>query len=114
MTVAGDLNQRIYLQRRDTALGALREQSKAWVMYTPNGLWAKVYTPRGREIFAAGQEQAQSTIVFRIRHRTDVTTKMRLLWREQPYDIAAVNPVQAANEWIDLMCNAGIGDGRMT
>lgn len=113
MTVAGELTERIYLQQRDPALNSQREQSKTWLMHTPNGIWAKVYTPRGREFFAAGQEQFESTIAFRIRHRTDVTTKMRLMWGSQPYDIVAVNPVQGQREWVDLMCKAGVRDGRV-
>jgi SPP1 family predicted phage head-tail adaptor len=115
MTVAGELNQRIYLQERLPTQNSLREQSKAWTMFAPTarGLWAKPYTPRGHEFFAAGQEQFISEIVFRIRARNDVTNKMRVLWKGQPYDIGAVNPVQGGTEFIDLACRAGVRDGRM-
>jgi len=115
VTVAGDLTERIYLQQRDPAVGALREQAKSWVMFTPNGIWSsRPFAPRGREFFAGGQEQAEATLAFRIRYRTDVTTKMRLLHNGQPYDITVINPVRGGKEFVDLICKAGVRDGRVT
>lgn len=115
MTVAGDLRERIYLQQRDPALGALREQSKAWIMYTPDGIWAKPFTPKSRQFFAAGQEQAQGSLVFRVRFRTDVTPQMRLLWNGTPYDIVGTNIVTegGGREWTDIVADTGVRDGRV-
>ena len=110
---AGKLNQRVYLQHRDPTLNAQKEQSKNWLMLTPNGIWAQVAPLRGREFFAAAQQQDEITTRFRIRHRKGITAKMRLLWRDVPYDIVTVIEVEAANEWIDLMCKTGTRDGRI-
>lgn len=116
MTVAGDLTQRIYIQERDPALGALREQSKAWVMFTPAGIWSTTpFQPRAREFNEGGQQQNEGAMVFRCRYRVDITDKMRLLWLSTPYDIVGINPVRegGGREWIDIVARTGVRDGRL-
>lgn len=113
MTVSGDLDQVIYLQMRDPSVNALREQSKAWITFTPNGVFAQAITLRNREFVAAGGQQEEITIKFRVRRRTDVTAQMRLLWKDVPYDIVGPPlPVQGGREFIDLMAKSGTRDGR--
>lgn len=113
MTVAGDLNQVIYLQMRDPAKNAMREQSKAWITTTPDGVFAQPITLRNREFVAAGGQQEEITIKFRVRRRSDVSGQMRLLWLDVPYDIVGPPlPFQGGREFVDLMCKSGTRDGR--
>ncbi len=111
MTTAGELDQRVKLYQRATGTNAKGERLKEWVFVTE--VWAKVVPLRGREFFAAGQEQSEITTRIRIRWRQGVTEDMRLTWFDEPYDIAAppIN-VNGARIWWDLMCKHGTRDGR--
>lgn len=113
MTQAGDLNQRIYIQYRDPSLNSMREQSKSWLMLTPNGIWAQKRFVRARDFDAAAAQQSENVVKFRVRYRTDVTEKMRVLWRGEPYDIVGFpDDEKGGMEWLDILCAHGVRDGR--
>ncbi len=113
MTVSGDLNQRIVFQQRDPNTNALREQSKAWIDYTPDGVWAQVMPLRVRDRFQADQQHSEIDVVFRIRRRTDITDKMRIIWDGAPYDIQGrPKNVKGKNAFLDIECISGVRDGR--
>ena len=58
-----------------------------------------------RERFAARQELAQQTSVFRIRHRTDVTVEMRLVYDSKTYDIQGLAEL-GRREGLDITARA--------
>lgn len=108
---AGRLDQRITLQQRVDAVNTLGENAYTWSDVAT--VWASADPKRGREFFAAAQQQAEAPVAFRIRWRSGVTERMRVLWNAQPFEIAAP-PVDAygMKESIDLYCVAGVRDGR--
>ncbi len=110
---AGELDQFVTLQERDDAgVDSLGQPNGAWVdVFTD--IRARADTRPGRDMFAAGQDQATLSTTFRIRYREGVHERMRLLWRGQVYEIVGqpLN-VQGANVAIDLVCVAGQKDGR--
>ena len=82
----GEFDQRIQLQRpvagrdgRGQALGTFENVG------TP--LWAKAEPLRGREFFAAGQQQAQVDVRFVIRWRAEVLASWRVIWRGTAYEL---------------------------
>lgn len=111
---AGTLRHRVTLQTRSVGVDALGQELETWNDLAT--VWASVSTKRGREYFAAGSVQAEASVVFRIRYRSDIlmnSTMLRLLWRGSPYDI--IEPpldVDGRGQMIDLFASTGARDGR--
>ena len=116
MLNAGRLDQRITLQQRVDAINEFGENQPTWTNVDVTGdgaIWAGADPKRGREYFAAAQQQAEGPCMFRIRWRTNVNERMRVLWRGEAYEIAAppVDPF-GARDTLELYCVRGIRDGR--
>lgn len=84
----GKLDQQIVLQTlsETSSEGSL---TRAWS--TLATVFGHVMTQRGSEAFEAARVNARETIRVMIRYRADVTTKHRLQWAGQSYDITAVD-----------------------
>lgn len=54
---------------------------------------AEVLPLRGAETFGEGREQALATRQFRIRYRSDVTPKHRIVYETRTYDIERVEEI---------------------
>lgn len=110
---AGELDQRITVQARanDTPDGH-GQATAAWVNVLTD-IAAKVDTRPGQDLVAAAQEQATLPVTFRIRYRTTINDRMRVLWRGQVYELLGqpIN-VRGANVALDLPCIAGLSEGR--
>lgn len=87
---AGRLDRRITIQQNTPSTNSFGEQDESWADL--DTVWAEVRTQSGREIFAAGT-QAEIDIAFRIRHRTDLTRAMRIVYDGDNYDILAINEI---------------------
>lgn len=107
---AGQYDQRITLQTRDSGVDARGQVLTTWSDTLT--VWAQAEPLRGREFFAAGQAQSQVEVRFRIRWREGIVSTMRVLWRSQPYDIVSVIEPKAGREYLELMCSTGARDGR--
>lgn len=110
MLNAGQLDQRITLQSRVAGVDALGQEAVTWSDVAT--VWAQAQPLRGREFFAAGQTQSEVAIRFRIRHRDDVTSTMRVLWRGVAHDVESVIELAGAQTALELMCLAGVRDAR--
>lgn len=108
---AGDLRERITFQVRGAGRDVLGNANGAWTDFAT--VPAKAEPIRGREFFAQGQMQAEVTVRFVIRYRSDVHERMRIVWRSRPYEIVSP-PIDAdgAREQLELMCTHGVRDGR--
>lgn len=69
--------------------------------------WAKVEPLQGRELFAAQQIRAETSVRFRIRHR-EVQPEWRIVWQERNYDIVDVIDVDAEGREIAMLCATGV------
>lgn len=110
---AGEFDQFITLQARaNETADAHGQASAAWVNVLTN-IAARVDTRPGQDTVAAGQERATLPVTFRIRYRTVVHERMRVLWRGQVYELLGqpIN-VKGANVALDLACVAGLSEGR--
>jgi SPP1 family predicted phage head-tail adaptor len=110
----GKMDQRITLQQRVKTRSAAGEETYSWANLATNPeVWAEANPVRGREYFAAAQTQADKPMAFRIHWRDDVDANMRVLWRGQPYDIAAApQDTRGARDELWLHCIGGVLDGR--
>lgn len=110
---AGDLDQRITIQRRAAGVDALGHEAKGWTDYAT--VWARVLTTGGREALQAGAVQGEATIECRIRYRADLlhdSTGQRIVWRGIAYDITRPpQDVKGAGVAIDLFGSTGARDG---
>jgi SPP1 family predicted phage head-tail adaptor len=109
---AGPMDQRVQIQQRlNSTQNELGENTTPWT--TLATVWASAEPLRGREYFAAGQQQQVLDVRFVIRYRSDVNGTMRIVWRGQPHDIVGqpIN-VDGRREKLELMTVAGVRDGR--
>jgi SPP1 family predicted phage head-tail adaptor len=104
---AGALDQLVTLQRRTTGQDERGQALDTWVDVATN-VWARVAPRRGRDFFAAAQEQATFDCTVLLRHRTDVTADMRVLWQGQPLELVG-EPVDVggAGVYLELLCVRG-------
>lgn len=83
--------------------------TRGWSTYA--AVWAEKIEPRGREFFAGGAQQAETTVVFRIEYTDGVTSKMRVSADGKVYDIKAVtDPTDSRREML-LACVEGVNNG---
>lgn len=103
---AGQLDQRITLQRPVTTKDALGQRVQAWADVAT--VWAQARPTPGREFTAAGAQQNAAAVVFAIRWRADVQSTWRAVWRGVPYALVAdpIDPLGARTA-IELVCKSG-------
>lgn len=99
---AGQLDQRISLQRREQGEDEAGQPFDTWVIV--GSCWAAVRPLRGREIIAADAVTAVMDVRVTMRYRPDVTTAMRVLHGTETYNITAVVDVNSGNRELELMC----------
>lgn len=111
MLNAGELDQRITVQSPSATVDALGQRVETWTDVAT--LWAKATPLRGREFFAAGAMQSEATVRFTIRYRAGIDGTMRVVWRSVPHAIVAEPmDVDGGKVALEIMCSAGIRDGR--
>ena len=99
---AGQLNSRVSIQARVAGQDALGQPSETWAELA--AVWANIRHPSGSEAIRA---DAQASIVrasIRVRLRTDVTARMRVVHGATTYEIKAVLPDVVRGEFMDLVC----------
>lgn len=107
----GRLDQRITLEQRTASVDALGQAVESWSPVAT--VWAAAEPLAGREFFAAGQTQSAAAVRFTIRWLAGVSAAMRVVWRGLPHAIvAAPIDLQGARAYLELMCAAGVRDGR--
>jgi SPP1 family predicted phage head-tail adaptor len=86
---AGQMDRRVTLKHRvaGTQDGNGSFPDETWTAY--DTVWARKIEVSAREYFAAAQTQAESTVRFEIRHRTDVLATDRLVCEGVDYEITA-------------------------
>ena len=68
------------------------------------GLWAKMITTGGRELYAAQKINAETEVVFKLRYIAGITTKMFVKYGDRLFNILLVNNIDEKNEWLLLSC----------
>lgn len=106
----GRLNSKITIQRRSDATNELGEHASGWTNVATD-IWADVVKITGVQAIRTGLEMSVVRASIRIRYRTDITSKMRVVDGAEIYDIQAVMPNSAARDYTDLVCQIGASDG---
>jgi SPP1 family predicted phage head-tail adaptor len=100
---AGRLDRRITIEGVGEGRTASGDVTETWS--TVAVVWAGIRAPRGDEVFAAREEQAERELVFRIRWRSDVTAKMRIQYDGLTWDIEHVAEI-GRREGLELRAKA--------
>ena len=96
------LDQQVVIEKLTESVDENGSLTESWA--TLATIWAAVVALRGRELMDRTKVNSVVQWRFRIRWRDDVTPKMRLSWRGDTYDIAAVLDARGRREYLDLMC----------
>lgn len=105
---AGRLDRRITIQTFTESNNTFREPIKTWV--TLATVWAQLVPQRGTERYAIREGQAvdaRALVIWRIRHRTDVTTLMRISYGGELYDIQDIREI-GRREGLELATSAHV------
>lgn len=62
----------------------------------------------GSEQFYAQRLQATASVRVTIRYREDLTEAMRILIRNEPYQIRYIENVEFRNRWTTILCERGV------
>lgn len=88
---AGTLRHRVTIQQATETQNSYGEIVQTWT--TVATVWGAIEARGMRESFTASQQFATADHVITIRHRSDVTPKMRLVYGSRTFDIeGAVDP----------------------
>jgi SPP1 family predicted phage head-tail adaptor len=88
MSGAGQMDQRITLQRLARTADGYGGFTDAWADYPTNArVWAKVMAKAGRESMVDGRMAATFTVLFEIYNRTDIDPRDRIIWDGVTYNI---------------------------
>ena len=93
----GELRHRITLQKPETEVNDGGVEETSWKDVAT--VWAKVEHLRGREYYAAAAVQAESTVIFTIRHLAGIDPRHRIRFRDQSYNIITVDNLQYQNRY---------------
>lgn len=89
--LAGSLDRRIVIQQRTDTRDAAGEPIPTWSVL--DTVWAALEPLQGQELIEAQETNAKRKARFRIRYRTDVTEKMRVVWDGETWDINAISEI---------------------
>jgi SPP1 family predicted phage head-tail adaptor len=100
---AGDLRDRVTLQRKTVARTSAGEETVTWTDEAT--VWGKVEPIRGREYYQAQAVQSEVNMRFVIRFRFLVSTAIyRVKFGVKYYTIDSVIDVDNMHHWLELMC----------
>lgn len=112
MITSGKLDKRVTIQQLSAASPArndVGEPNETWVAVAT--VWASVEPLQGREYWAQQQIQSEVSIRLRIRYRSGLTTKMRVVYGSKIFDIKSIIDPQEKHEELQLMCSEGVTSG---
>lgn len=101
---SGRLRHRVTIQRQTVTRDAYGGEVVTWG--TLAEVWALCLPLTGREryVSAAAQELSDLSYGVRIRHRTDVDPKMRVVWGTKVLDIQSVQDPTGRGAELVLLC----------
>lgn len=99
----GRLDRRITVQYALPARDAAGGVTVDW--YDTATLWASVAFLSGNRLYAADEKSFEALVTYRIRHRGDVETGMRLIHGDDTFEIVSVEQL-GRRHFLDLTCRA--------
>jgi SPP1 family predicted phage head-tail adaptor len=106
---AGELRERVKLQEKAVTRDAVGGEAVTWKDRAT--VWAAVEPLSGRELFAAQQVQAETSVRIRMRYWSEVAPEWRVVWQDRVYEVQSVIDTDAAGRELQLMCRTGVKSG---
>lgn len=99
-----DLRERVAIQQATLNQDAFGQPIETWTTFAT--VWASVLPASGDERFSGrpDMEVAQLTHTVKIRFRTDLNEKMRLVWRGRNLDIERIEDPTGRRAVLELKC----------
>ena len=101
MPIAGELTERITLQRLTASADNQGGYASAWAELAK--LWAKVQVITGNEAAAADQLAPSSQYQVTIIYRSDITERDRIIWRGRELNVKFIKDT-GPSRFLTLMC----------
>ncbi len=105
----GELVHRITVQQRSEVRAADGGFSNKWINVVV--IWARIMHVTGREFTASQAVQNQVTAKIKIRYRTGLMEKMRVLHGSTIYNIEEILDQSGKKDELILMCSKGLSNG---
>lgn len=102
---AGQLDQRISLQRRTMTRDGGGGADESWSTYATVSAMVRPMTGREREV--AMREEARADYLVVLRYRNDILETDRILWRGRYLDIHFPKDLGPRTAWLELECEKG-------
>lgn len=98
----GELNRRITIQRATPTTNSYGEEIVTWSKLAT--AWAAMRNVPQKEPFAGDQFVSVVSTIFTLRHRSDVTAKMRIVDDGKIYEIDSVADPDGARRFVECQC----------
>jgi SPP1 family predicted phage head-tail adaptor len=98
---AGALNRRVEFQTQVTTQDSIGQPSTSWT--TNFSAWASIKYQSGSSAIKSGADASINKCSIRLRYRTGIDARMRVLHGTTAYNITAILPAQD-RAFIDLVC----------
>lgn len=106
---AGELDQRITFQERQSVPDGLGGSTDTWVnVSTLPTVWAHVRAKTGREVTQYDRVNAETGYLFVIRYRGDILEKYRILWDGEPFNIASISKPKSRSLYMEINGERGV------
>ena len=103
---AGELRHRIEIKEPVETRDSYGSVTISW--QTLDTVWAAMWPLKVKEYVGLGQTQSELTHRVRIRFRDDVTTKMRLEFKERTMSIVQIINPDERNIMLEMLCKKEI------
>lgn len=103
MTDPGELRHRVTLQQQFITEDLQGGHVTSWADVAT--VWASIEPMAGKESYKWGKLLGESTYVIRIRYRSDIKAKMRLLYGSRIMDINSVIDEHDEHRFLALGCS---------
>ena len=105
-TGAGDLDQRIVIQRPDMVEDEGGGRSQGWTEFA--WVWADAWPVGGQERAAAAKIEAATMVRFKIRRLFGLDTTMRVIWQGKAHNIRAIADAGRREPFLTIDAEAGV------
>lgn len=104
---AGFLRERIRIEQESNVSDGQGGSTLSWTEV--DTVWSRVSPVRGREVLQGQQVQDETMHRITIRYRTDITPKMRVVWRGRIMNIREVINPDEHKKYLQLTVDENVG-----
>lgn len=106
---AGELDQRITFQERQSVSDGMGGSTDAWVNISAlSSVWAHARPKSGREVTQYDRVNAETGYLFVIRNRSDLLESYRILWDDEPFNIKAIPKPKGRALYMEIEAERGV------